>query len=37
MLVKDNKLFLHIDFGWMWNKGPPIDANLMPIDHRCVY
>lgn len=36
MLVKDNVFFLHVDFGWMWNKGPPIDSNLMPIDGRLV-
>jgi len=34
MLIKDNHIFFHIDFGHLWNQGPLIDAPRIAIPMR---
>jgi len=34
MLVKDDHIFFHIDFGHLWNKGPVIDAPRIAVPMR---
>lgn len=34
MLVKDNHVFFHIDFGHLWNQGPLVDAPRMAVPTR---